>query len=194
MSEQSSLPGFDDAKKQATDLIFLAVLPDVTAMPEIQRLTRQIIAQHGLTGRPTTDGRLHISLMELGEHAGLPASLLDAISRAAGTVSQPAFDVAFDQVEIHAGTGKSKPCLLSESTRSNGFAALKDSLAQALKQQGVWRRKSPVPHITLLYDGKAVSKQPVGPAAWKVTEFVLLHRPLSEKGKPYNVLARWPLT
>jgi 2'-5' RNA ligase len=189
MSEQSLLPGLDDSPRP-TDLIFFAALPDAGAIPAIQTLTQQIVTQHGLKGRPVIPGCLHVSLIELGEHAGLPSSLLESISRAAATVSQPTFDVAFDQVELFP---RARACFLTESLRSNGFTALKDSLALALKQQNVKRKKSPAPHLTLLYDGKAVARQPVAPVAWTVKEFALLHRPLAQKGQPYNILGRWPL-
>lgn len=189
MTQQSNLPGFDEPC-QPTDLIFLAALPDANAVPAIQALTQQVIAQHGLKGRSVIPGCLHVSLIELGEHVGLPASLLDGISRAAATVSQPAFNAVFDQVELFPRT---RACFLSESVRNNGFTVLKDSLALALKQENIQRKKSPAPHLTLLYDGKAVARQSVAPVTLVVKEFVLLHRPLAQKTQPYNILGRWPL-
>ena len=189
MSEQSLLPGLDEPAKPK-HLIFLAAVPDVDAIPQIRNVTQQLVAQHGLTGKPIAEGRMHITLLELSEYVDLPDSLLDAISRAAATVSQPAFDVVFDQTERYA---YSSACVLTVSAPSDGFSALKHSLFVALKAEGVMRKKASVPHITLLYDRKPVPRQSVEPVTWKVREFVLLHRRLDQKGGAYDVLARWAL-
>jgi 2'-5' RNA ligase len=189
MSEQSQLPGVDESQKPK-HLIFLAAVPDASVIPQIRALTRQMMEQHGLTGKPIADERLHITLIELSEYVDLPVSLLDAISRAASTVSQPAFDVRFDQFERYP---YGRNCVLTESNRSDGFSNVKQSLFVALKTEGVTRKKASAPHITLLYNREAVSTQRVDPVSWTVREFVLLHRRLDEKGGGYDVLARWPL-
>lgn len=191
MPEQSQLPGFDAPQRKATDRIFLAALPDAGAIIKMQQLTQRIKTQHGLTGKPIIDGRLHITLIDLDDQVDLPSTLLDAIARAAAGISQPAFDVVFDQVEFFP---RARACLLTESARSDGFPLLKQSLAVALKAEGVPRKKASTPHVTLLYDTKAVSRQAVDSVAWTVNEFVLVHSDLDRPGLPYNILARWPLS
>lgn len=190
MSEQSQLPGFEAPSGKPTDRLFLAVMPDVEAITRMQKIAQQIKAQHGLTGKPIIDGRLHITLIDLDDQVGLSSAVLDAISRAAATVSQAAFDVVFDQVELYPRT---RACFLKESVRCDGFTTLKQSLAVALKTQGVPREKSSTPHVTLLYDTKAIARQSVEPIAWTVKEFALVHSHLDKPGLPYNILARWPL-
>jgi 2'-5' RNA ligase len=53
------------------------------------------------------------------------------------------------------------------------------------------RERAFVPHVTLLYDARNVTVQPVDPLGWTVREFVLVHSLLGQTR--YRVLGRWTL-
>jgi len=189
MSDQSFLPGFEEPPENRHRL-FLAALPDAESIVKLRDLTQLLKTQHGLKGSPIIDERLHVSLIDLGDHPDVPPSSLEAIGRATARISLPAFDVVFDQAELFPRSGA---LFLKESTRADGFSTLKKLLAASLKAEDVRCTQSPAPHITLLYDRKAVSKQPVEPVTWTLKEFVLVHSEIGKAGKPYDIVGRWPL-
>jgi len=189
MSDQPRLPGLGDPP-ESKHRLFLAALPDAEAIAKLRDRTQILKTQHGLKGTSVIDERLHVSLIDLGDHPDLPSSLLEAIRRGVARVSSPAFDVVFDQAELFPRSGA---LFLKETVRGDGFSTLKKSLAASLKAEGARCRQSPTPHITLLYDRKAVSRQPVETVAWSVKEFVLVHSEIGNAARPYEILGRWPL-
>jgi 2'-5' RNA ligase len=217
MDEQFSLPGFDPEpapaatpktkpkaskepskkKSNATDRLFFAVLPDADAIAAIRQCTTQLWSRHRLSGQLIIDGRLHISLLGLDDFPGEEVQEVTAVvSPAAAMISLPAFDVCFDRAltfgNQKAEPAKRKPWVLVESTASQGLPALQSALFAALLA-----RKAPsgfTPHLTLLYDWQRLPATDVVPITWKVREFVLVRSKIGNTSRPYDILARWPLS
>ena len=205
MVEQISLPGFDPppeppAVEKPTDRIFFAVIPDTNAIKSIRQCTSQLQSQYGLSKRAIIDGRLHISLLGLGDYPGTPKWLVDAASLAADMLSVTAFDVRFDKVltfgNQKADPSKSKPCVLVESADNQALADLQRSLIASLQKVRLIKSapSSFTPHMTLLYDKQHVDATEVTPIIWKVKEFVLVRSQIGDVRRPYDILARWPLS
>lgn len=205
MDEQFSLPGFDpepapSTAPPATDRLFFAVLPDAEAIAAIRQCTSQLQSQQRLRGRPIINGRLHISLLGLGDYVGIPVPLIESVSRAAAMVSFAAFDVHFDKAltftHKNADPSKQKPSVLIESADSQGLTGLQHSLIASMQKVGI-PIKAPssfTPHVTLLYCKQNLEAAGVSPVAWKVREFVLVRSEIGDTSRPYDIVGRWPLS
>ena len=69
--------------------------------------------------------------------------------------------------------------------------AFQRALGHAIQRRG-WPRKAAItPHVTMLYDERAVEDHAIEPVRWTVRDFVLVHS-LRGQGQ-YNILGRWPL-
>jgi 2'-5' RNA ligase len=68
--------------------------------------------------------------------------------------------------------------------------SFRGSLAATLMKRGLtyFGRRVFTPHVTLLFDDRAVEEHPIGRVGWTVHDLVLIH---SMKG--HRHLARWPL-
>lgn len=217
MGEQISLPGFDSAptpavnpktkpvakekpKSDATDRLFFAVIPDSQAIKAIRQCTNQLQSRYRVSNRSIIiDGRLHISLLGLGDFVGEPKKLVEIVSHAAAMVSLSAFDACFDQVLTFGNPKsdplKSKPCVLVGSADNTGLMTLQRSLIASLQKIMPFDRSPPSfnPHITVLYDRQLVPTADVTPITWQVKEFVLVRSLIGDNRRPYDILARWPL-
>jgi len=197
MPEQLTLPGFD-APPKPTDRLFFALFPDADAAARIAQLAqrlRQPGNAHGLKGKPLATKRFHVTLHHLGDYAGLPQDIVATAVQAAGTVTMPPFDVAFERVKSFVGRPRNRPFVLlgGDGEGIAALMALQQALRTAIETAGLAdRARSPyLPHVTLLYDNGFVDEQATETIAWTVREFVLVHSLL---GRTRHVpLARWPL-
>jgi 2'-5' RNA ligase len=202
MTEQIALPGFgpepasraSKKKLKPTDRLFFAVLPDAEAIAAIHRCKEQLQLQ---SGSSIIDGRLHVSLLWLGDFAGMQEFPLEAVSQAAAMISLAAFDVCFDraltfgkQTEIP----KENPTVLVESAASQSLITLRRLLIAPMQKLKL-AEKAPSSfkaHITLLYSRLHLKEIDAVPVTWKVKEFVLVHSKIGP-GRPYDIVGRWPL-
>lgn len=187
------LGGF--AARPASDRLFFAVHPDAYAARHIIELARSLRARHGLRGNPLPAERVHVTLHHLGDHAGLPESLIAAASEAAVRIAVPPFEAGFDCVASFPGHARKRPCVLrSGKDDSNpGLFALQAELGERLRAAGLGRyiERRFTPHVTLLYDESRLAPEAVPPIVWRVREFALVHS-LIGKGE-HRVLGRWSL-
>jgi 2'-5' RNA ligase len=192
MSGQGSLFDFEPPPK-LTDRIFFAIAPDAGAIGEINALTAQLKAEHGMQGRPIADAKLHCTLCNLGDFPGMPEALLARASQAAALVAtgtQP-FTAGFDVAQTFINRARNRPYVLTGGEGVVGVAALYRNLASALLKAGIaGNPPSYTPHITLLYDDITAAPQSVEPIEWKVGELLLLHSHIGQ-ARPYNILGRW---
>lgn len=192
MAHQPSL--FDgDRESQPTDRLFFAIYPDPGAAARISDLAKRLRAEHELRGTPLALDRFHVTLHHLGDHEGLPPSLVAAAQEAAATISESAFDVAFDYVASFRLGGRKRPFVLRGGKDLARLMAFQQTIGMAMKKAGLGRWVQPqfTPHVTLLYDDHLVSEQPVEPVSWTVRELVLVHSLL---GRTQHIpLGRWPL-
>jgi len=190
MTTQASFPGF--APAAATDRLFLAVFPDPATVAQLSALAAGQCARHGLRGKPLLPERLHVTLLHLGDWAGLPPGVVDATMKAAARVRAAPFDVAFDRVASFDGRRDKLPFVLRAEGGNAPLRAFQADLETQLREAGV----APAgigfePHVTLAYDARKVAAEAVSPIRWRVDEFVLVHSLL---GKTRHVrLGRWPL-
>lgn len=190
--EQATLHGF--APPRPSDRLFLAVQPDAAARQRIAMLAQALRDQHGARGRPLDDTRLHVTLQYFGGFAGLPEGLVAAIVRAVDGIAMRAFEVAFDQVASFDGGARRRPWVLRGS--DDGLArlqALYATLGACLAADGVRVEGHArfLPHLTLLYDDRALPGKMIDPVAWTVRELVLVDS-LVGQGE-HRVLRRWSL-
>jgi RNA 2',3'-cyclic 3'-phosphodiesterase len=189
MSDQHSFAWFD-APPEPTDGLFFAIFPAMAAAASMTRLTCRLRDDHGLRGTPLATERLHVSLLSLGEHTGLPESIVAVASEAAATVAALPFDVAFDRVMTFRGK---RPLVLRGGDGIAALMAFQGVLGAVMTKAGFGRssRSRFTPHVTLTYVDRDVAEQAVEPVRWTVREFVLVHSLLRKS--QYIPLGRWPL-
>lgn len=189
---QASLFDFEPPPK-LTERIFFAIAPDAEAVADINALTAALKDRHGMQGRPIADAKLHCTLCNLGDFAGMPETLLVRAKQAAALVAagtQP-FTAAFDTAQTFINRARNRPFVLTGGDGVTGVSALYRNLAGALLKAGISGNPlSYTPHITLLYDDVTVAPAAVAPVEWPVHELLLLHSHIGQ-ARPYNVLAHW---
>ena len=177
----------------ATDRLFFAVYPPPDAAARILGLAGELREAEGLKGRLHSAEQLHVTLFYLGDYDGLPDAVVAAASAAAGAVRAAPFAARFDRAVSFTAQARNRPFTLQGGAGVAGLAALHGALATELGKAGLASEaRAPfTPHVTLLYDDKAVVERPVPPVDWVVTEFVLMRSLL---GRSTHVpLGRWPL-
>jgi 2'-5' RNA ligase len=192
MSEQGSLFDFEPPPKN-TDRLFFAVMPDQSAIASIRTLAADLKAQHGMSGRPIDDAKLHATLCVLGDFPGMPDALIKSASKAAALVADSTlpFKIGFDTAQSFITGQRNRPLVLTGGDGVVGLTGFYKNLSGALlKSSGLRNPPSYTPHVTMLYDDIAAAPQSVAPIEWTVREFVLLHSHIGQ-GRPYNILARW---
>lgn len=192
MQDQATLEGFD-APARPTDRLFFALLPESSALAQAAALAQQLRDEHGLTARPISAERLHVTLHHVGDFLGVPAHTMAALQVAVATLSAPSFAVTFDRVASFSGKPGKLPLVLLGGEGVAEVTAFQAQLDKALALAGVSRssRAHYTPHLTLLYGDRRVDERPIEPISWPVQEFVLVHS-LIGQGQ-YTVLGRWPL-
>lgn len=109
---QASLFDFEPPPK-LTDRIFFAIAPDAEACADIGALTAGLKAQHGMQGRPIAAAKLHCTLCNLGDFAGMPEALLARARQAAALVAPAAVAPVEWPVRelllLHSHIGQARP-------------------------------------------------------------------------------------
>lgn len=191
MVEQLSLGGFESAAVP-TDRLFFAIRPDADAAARIAELGHALRDSHGLKGAPLELERLHITLYFLGDFAGLPAGVVAEAEKAAASLKRAPLELVFDRVVSFTGRER-RPLVLVGGEGLHELRAFRASLASAMLRVGLKDPSSQKfePHVTLLYDQRAVPIQPIESLRWRAHEFVLVRSLLGQSR--HEVLARWPL-
>lgn len=188
---QTSL--FGDAPETIERLIVVLRLPADAAEAAVEA-ARESRAAHGLGGKAIEAGRLHVTLIHVGDYANrLPPSVVADMKAVLDGLSASAFDIAFDRAGSFAGAPGKHPHVLLGEAGLDAVRAYRDALWRALTLAGVkmLSRREFNPHVTLMYGDARVPDRPVGPVGWRVGEVELVH---SEYGRTnYITLGRWPL-
>ncbi|CCV12282.1 2'-5' RNA ligase family protein [Mesorhizobium sp. STM 4661] len=184
---------WDEPDQRRNDRLFFAILLESTIAASLAPRAAGWQRELGLRGALIPAEQLHISLVGLGDHDGLPMSLVEAACRAGELVQAASFDVSFDRLSafgggalVLRGSGGIPP--LQAFWRSLG-ATLADS---PLKP---FMANSFEPHVTLLRDRTRVAKlgeRVIEPIGWTVRDFVLIHSFLG-RGR-YRLYGRWRLS
>lgn len=146
-----------------------------------------------MRGKVIAPEQLHISLVRLGDHDGLPVPLVEAACRAGALVQASAFDVCFDRLSPFGGGA----LVLRASDGVPPLQAFWRGLGAVLADSPLqpFVANSFEPHVTLLRDKLRVAKlaeRAVEPVGWTVRDFVLIHSFLRQ-GR-YQLHGRWQLS
>jgi 2'-5' RNA ligase len=180
--------------EKQTDRLFFGIFLDPGTAARVVQMLHRLCDDYGLRGRPLAADRLHITLNHLGDHTGVPQSIVAAAREAAANISDSSFDVTFDRVMSFKRGGDKRPFVLcGEGEGIAALMAFQQSLAMAMRKAGLgrWVGTRFKPHMTLLYDDRLVGEQIVEPISWTVREFVLVHSLLRQTR--HIPLGRWPL-
>lgn len=175
------------------DRFFFAIFPDASAAERIAHEASRLRAENGLRGKPLEPERFHISLHHLGDHCDVRRDVIAAARDAAANLRFAPFELAFERAESFIGRRNNMPLVLGGTERVGNVRTLQRSLGDEMRLAGLgrWVEGSFTPHLTLLYDDRAVAAQAIEPITWMCREIVLVH---SVMGKHRNiVLGRWPL-
>ncbi|SDH46901.1 MULTISPECIES: 2'-5' RNA ligase family protein [Bradyrhizobium] len=177
----SGIANFDSAR------LFLAAIPDTGTAARIHRLAGVLKRAHQFNGKLIEPERLHVSLFFLG---GLPEPDIRAACAAAAEVRMEPFEVLFDRTASFRGKGDSRPFVLVGDNGLQRLISFRRMLGDVMMRKGLRKVANTnfAPHVTLLYDARAVEEYPVEPICWTVNEFVLIR---SLRG--HDCLARWSL-
>ena len=181
------------SREPGNNSLFFAILPEPTIAAHIETLGGTLRGNHGLTGRPISARRLLATLNPIANYFTLLDYDVTAAMEAASTITLAPFDIAFNRLQSFRGR-ESQPLVLRCADGLAAFAGLQKTLLAALKATG-YEGKAPAsytPHITLLYDRKAIDEtfldEPIG---WTVRDFALVYSVYGESR--HMELGRWPL-
>lgn len=192
MAEQMGF-GFGE-EQPPTDRLFYALFPDAGTAEVIAGHAARLKAELGLKGRPLQTDRFHVTLFHVGDYAGLPRDVVAEALQAADEVKSAPFQVEFDRAASFMGRPSNLPFVLQGGEGVAEVKTFRQALGAAMLMKPRLTkvaRSQYVPHVTLLYDDKAVPERPILPVRWTAREFVLMH---SLIGQTRHIpLGRWAL-
>lgn len=186
---QDSLPGM--VAMPRAESLFFCLFPDSAACEAIAAETDALRVEHSLLGASIKPNRLHATLHYLGEHAIDREDLVAAASVAAARVTHPCFEVNLARVSSFHTRSDKQPCVLLFQEERPPIHSLWRELGNHLMAAGLGRylKRDFMPHVTVLYDTRAVTPHAVEPIRWQARDFSLVR---SRNGE-YQVLGSWPL-
>jgi 2'-5' RNA ligase len=186
---QDSLPGM--AARPQAESLFFCLFPDSAACEAIAAETDALRVEHSLLGLPIKPNRLHATLHYLGEHLIDREDLVAAASAAAGRVTHSCFQAHLGRVSSFLTRTDKQPCVLLFQEERPPIHGLWRELGNHLMAAGLGRylKRDFLPHVTVLYDTRAVTSHAVEPISWQVRDFSLVRGRNGE----YEVLGSWPL-
>lgn len=154
--------------------LFFAVFPPDPEREVIWRRACQVRNEHRLGGAPLRVDRLHVTLVGLGHFGALPERHLAAARRAADSVAQEPFDVAFNRIWTFSPGADHPATILTGDEGVIGLMRLERALRHALERAG-FRHLKPLgePHVTLLYGDRPAPERVIPPIRWQVDGFSL---------------------
>lgn len=176
----------------SNDRLFLATLLERTVAAPLALKAAAWSRELGLRGRLVSTDHMHISLVGLGDHDGLPEGLVELARHVGSMIEAKPFDVSFDCLSAFGGGAlvlrgnDSVPPL--QAFWRNLAAVIADSPLRPFVTNSI------EPHVTLLRDKVRVRKvheRAIDPICWTVRDFVLIHS-FIRQGR-YEVLGRWQL-
>lgn len=191
LSSQESLAGFET--RAQTDRLFFCLFPPVPASECIIVESDGLRAEHSLTGRSLDQRRLHLTLHHLGDHVDAREDIVQAASGAASRIALAPFEISLLSASSFAGREGNHACVLLGPGERQPVHLLWRELSNQLMAVGLGRylKREFVPHVTLLYDKRMLTPQPIEPIQWTVRDFSLV-RSLLGQGR-HEVLGTWQL-
>ncbi|KQZ93878.1 hypothetical protein ASD64_02940 [Mesorhizobium sp. Root157] len=187
---QMILPGLEARR---ADNLFFALRPDMTAALEANEIAGDFSKKYGLLGKSLGPSRYHISVHGLGTFDGRNPGIELKAEDAASRFEFAAFPIRFNRAMSFSGNDDKRPLVLVASGGNEELFDFHRRLGEAMRWSGLGRKvsKAFTPHMTLLYDHRAVPEQEIEPLQWTVQAFCLIH---SEQGfSRHTERHRWPL-
>lgn len=204
MSQQLNLPGLEETGALFTPesiadprhqlrkfTLFAAVFPAPDDAQRLAQRAAELRAHHGLQGKLTDPGRLHITLHEIAHFfPSLPLAHIDAAKAAAASVNCAAVPVVMQRALTFLGSNAF--VLRCDAASDAALAELREALGQALTKTALRPKAAATPHMTMLYDDRRVAEHAIEPLRWTATRFALV---VSHVGLHHHEwLGEWPLT
>ena len=192
MPQQLSLLGIPP-ERATIDRLFIGLFPDLETAAHIESLAFRLRANHGLRGRPFAKDRFHVTLLWIGDYAGLPTATVRNVSDAVSAIDARSFEMTFDLAGSFGNSREQKPLVLQTADPAAPVKAFQQELRSAVLKAGVVPRQAKdfSPHLTLLYDKHLLPLEAIEPIRWQARELVLVHSLIGQTR--YIPLARWPL-
>ena len=167
MRAQNSCFGFE---APATDGVFFALFPSEDAAAQLARTAQQLCIRHRLDGRVFAPERFHVSLLGFGAHAGLRR-------RCGRCYGRNRFRAVRSDLRSRRELSRpAAPARVVQRRRHSELIAFQRALGHSIQKRGLGRAKPQyTPHVTMLYDERAVEDHAIAPLRWTVRDFVLVH-------------------
>ncbi|PDT04014.1 2'-5' RNA ligase [Rhizobium chutanense] len=148
---------------------------------------------YSLSARPRLT-TLHVSVIGIGDYDALPEDAVFAARHAGATVEGAPIAITFDRIMSFRREGKARPLVLYGEGGRKALTRLHVQLGVGMHNAGLPHNIDPhfTPHMTLLYDRKAVPPASLDrPVSWGAEEFLLIHSLLGKT--EHHIIDRWPL-
>ncbi|MGO6995672.1 2'-5' RNA ligase family protein [Rhizobium leguminosarum] len=170
--------------------LFFALCPPDAVEQQAAAIADDYRRAFSLSGMPRLT-TLHVSIIWVGDYPRLPEDVVFAARQAGATVESAPIAISFDRIMrfpqarslVLCGEGGRKPLTRLHVQLGVGMynAGLRHNVGRDYK-----------PHMTLLYDLKAVPPTTLDtPVSWTASEFLLIHSVLGKT--EHRIIDRWPL-
>ncbi|MBY2940464.1 MULTISPECIES: 2'-5' RNA ligase family protein [Rhizobium] len=170
--------------------LFFALCPPDAVEQQAAAIADDYRRAFSLSGMPRLT-TLHVSIIWVGDYPRLPEDVVFAARQAGATVESAPIAISFDRIMrfpqarslVLCGEGGRKPLTRLHVQLGVGMynAGLRHNVGRDYK-----------PHMTLLYDRKAVPPTTLDtPVSWTASEFLLIHSVLGKT--EHRIIDRWPL-
>jgi 2'-5' RNA ligase len=183
---------WDEPGRHRDDRLFFAILVETSVSAALACRAADWRRELGLRGEPFRAERLHISLIGLGDHDGLPDGVVKIACHIGSMIEAKPFEVCFNRLSAFGGGA----LVLRGSDSVPSLQAFWRHLAAVIADSPLkpFVTNSIEPHVTLLRDKIRVPKvreRVVEPISWTVRDFVLIHS--LTRQSVYKELGRWQL-
>ena len=191
---QGPPPGETDLRHE----LFFALLPDPAAAARCAALALRLKSDHRLAAKPRPERLLHVTLANIVPQAMGLSQAIDAqtlghrLNEAAQRLRTHPFRLSFDRIMTFQQP--KRPIVLCAGDGRGAVQLLHQQLAAAGRAGGlsVPFKADMEPHVTLLYDRRAVPPATLEePIEWTVRDIVLIRSHIGF-GR-HDHLGRWPL-
>ncbi|MGO7485884.1 2'-5' RNA ligase family protein [Rhizobium ruizarguesonis] len=170
--------------------LFFALCPPDAVEQQAAAIADDYRRAFSLSGMPRLT-TLHVSIIWVGDYPKLPEDVVFAARQAGATVESAPIAISFGRIMrfpqaralVLCGEGGRKPLTRRHVQLGVGMhnAGLPHNIGRDF-----------TPHMTLLYDRKAVPPATLDrPVSWMASEFLLIHSVLGKT--EYRIIDRWPL-
>lgn len=176
------------ARVQPLHTWFFALRPAVPDALGIAAFAQELLAAHGVAGKPIDAERLHVTLELVGHD--VDSEWLERACQAADALKHASVDVRFDAAMTFSAP--SGPFVLLGDAGLDGVRELRTALACAMADKGFTPSRSYEPHMTLGYDPRhRIVRFPLAAPGFRATEFCLIKSHIGFSR--HEVLRRWQL-